>query len=308
MTDHRESIAILLPCFNEELTVGKTVSNFHSQFPNAEIIVCDNASDDRTAEKARETGARVLFEPRRGKGFAVRKLFSEVTADFYILADGDNTYPAEEARKLFALVRSGTADVAIGNRLAGGSYHQSSSRRFHFTGNHLIAYVVTRFFGQKVGDPLSGLRIFSRKFVKSVPLISQGFEIETELTLQAMDKGFVTTELPILYNSRPEENPSKLRTFSDGARIITMFFRFALYFRPLVITLSLSVLSFMAALLLGFAPVMEYFTQQYVYKVPSLIVAVSALMISVLSFFLGFVLESLRYARMENFLLSLRNR
>lgn len=296
-------LAVLLPCLNEEQAIAATIDDYRDAFPGAEIVVCDNASTDRTAEIARARGARVVHEPRRGKGHAVRRLFAGVEADWYIIADGDNTYHARDAAKLLEAAQRDASDMVVGDRLTSGSYARSKRRRFHFFGNAAIAVFVSRLFKRHVDDPLSGLRVFSRRFVRTVPLVSHGFEIETELTLQAIDKGFALQEVPIDYFDRPARSTSKLHTFSDGGRILWMLCRFALYFKPLLVSLWLAAAAVAVAVVLGLSPLLEYFRYSYVYKVPSLVVAVGFAVVAIFAFFMGFVLESLRYSRMENFLL-----
>ncbi len=305
--EKREKLAVLIPCFNEEATIATTLMDYQRVFPQAEIVVCDNASADRTGQIAKEHGVKVILEPRKGKGYAVRSLFTHMDADYFILTDGDHTYRANDAQKLLLLVMNQEADMAVGDRLSSGGYEKSRTRPLHLVGNKLIGKLITWFFGRRIQDPLSGLRVFNRKFVKTIPLISRGFEIETELTLQALDKGFSLREVGIAYADRPANNPSKLNTLSDGFKIILTFFRFAFYFRPVLLTTLVSSLSMFMSFILGLAPVLEYFQYQYVYKVPSLIVATGFFLMAIFAFFVGLILESLRYSRMENFLLLLND-
>jgi len=210
--------AVLIPCYNEARTVAKVVADFRRALPAAQVWVFDNASTDGTAELAAQAGARVHRVPAKGKGNVVRAMFREVEADVYLMVDGDDTYPAEHARALLDDVIQGRADMVVGTRL---EQHDSGSfRRFHGFGNKLVRWSIGRLFGQPVRDVLSGYRAFSRRFVKSMPVLSRGFEIETEMTVFAMANAFVLTERTVPYGVRPEGSESKLNTFRDGFRVL----------------------------------------------------------------------------------------
>jgi glycosyltransferase involved in cell wall biosynthesis len=294
-------LAIVIPCVNEGPSIGAVVADHRSFFPEAEIVVCDNCSTDDTAERALRAGARVIREPRPGKGFALRRLFHDVEADVYVMTDGDGTYSAEDAKRLLEALGDRASSLVTGDRRSSGAYERTDVRRFHGWGNAFIAWTISKLFHVRLKDPLSGLRVLPRAFVKAVPLISTGFEIETELTLQAVDKGFVTREFPIRYGNRPEGNPSKLNTVADGLRILEWITRFLFYFRPIFACWSLSALFMAASFLLGLPPLIEFFRYQYVYKVPSLVVSTGFAVLAIGSFFTGVILESLRYARRESF-------
>ncbi|MGO1070210.1 glycosyltransferase [Lysobacter sp. CA199] len=210
--------AVLIPCYNEASTVAKVVADFRRALPEAQVWVFDNASTDGTAELARQAGAQVYRVSAKGKGNVVRAMFREVEADVYLMVDGDDTYPADHARVLLEDIVDGRADMVVGTRL---EQHDSASfRRFHGFGNKLVRWSIGRLFGQPVRDVLSGYRAFSRRFVKSMPVLSRGFEIETEMTVFAMANAFVLTERTVPYGVRPEGSESKLSTFRDGFRVL----------------------------------------------------------------------------------------
>jgi glycosyltransferase involved in cell wall biosynthesis len=225
-------VAVLIPCFNEEKTVGKVVTDFNTALTGASIIVFDNESTDNTAAVAQMNGATVIHAPRRGKGNVVKQMFDQVDAEVYITVDGDDTYPASAAQELVAEFRKGGVDMIVGVRESSAQEH--SYRRFHRFGNRLVASLISRLFSIKLTDVMSGYRVLSKEFVKSVPLKSKGFEVETEMTLQAATKDFVIREVPIQYGSRPEGSYSKLNTFSDGFLVLKAIFIIFKDYKPLI--------------------------------------------------------------------------
>jgi glycosyltransferase involved in cell wall biosynthesis len=233
-----KKVAVLIPCFNESGTVGKVVTDFKVALPQAAIYVFDNNSTDDTGRIAQENGAVVVPSLRQGKGNVVRHMFDYVDADIYLMVDGDDTYPVVHAHELIHLIETGQADMAVGTRLS--NFAHRSFRSFHQFGNHLISKMIRVLFGVKVADVLSGYRAFSRDFVKTVPLMSGGFEIETELTLQAISKNFAIKEFPINYGSRPRGSYSKLNTFSDGFLILKATFIILKDYKPLLFFSSVS--------------------------------------------------------------------
>ena len=299
-------IAVLIPCYNEELTVSQVVADFRAALPEAEILVFDNNSKDRTAELALQAGARVIPSPRQGKGHVVRHMFDSVDADFYLMVDGDATYPAAEARKLIALVESGRADMAVGRRLT--SYAAGAFRQFHTFGNHLVARLISSLFGVQVSDVLSGYRVFSRDFVKSIPLLSAGFEIETEMTLQAISKNFTIVEADIAYGSRPEGSFSKLNTFSDGFRVLRSMFLIFKDYKPLIFFSAMAVLLFVLSIFAGIPPILDYVRNEnhFVKHVPLAVLAASLGILGCLSLSIGLILDTLSKYHQENFALHRR--
>ncbi|MGZ3652308.1 MAG: glycosyltransferase [Bdellovibrionota bacterium] len=294
-----KDVAVLLPCYNEEKTIAAVVRDFQAQLPGASVYVFDNCSSDRTSEEAKKAGATVVFSARRGKGNVIRHMFNVVEADAFLMADGDSTYPASEAPKLIAALRTHHADMIVGTRMA--TYSQNAFRRFHVFGNRMVARLISFLFGVEVTDVLSGYRAFSREFVKTVPLVSAGFEIETEMTLQAAAKNFVIREVPVPYGERPEGSVSKLNTFSDGFLVLKSLLLIFKDYRPLFFFGSLSVLLLGFSLLAGSAPIADYMHFHYVYRVPLAILAAALAIVAVLTLFVGLILETVRKFHGENF-------
>ena len=227
-----KKIAVLIPCYNEELTVAKTVRDFKTVLPEAVIYVYDNNSTDKTAELAKEAGAVVRKETHQGKGNVVRTMFREIDADAYVLVDGDDTYPAEEVQKLLEPVLEGNADMVIGDRLSNGTYYSENKRAFHEFGNNLVRDLINRLFHGSIKDIMTGYRVFSRRFVKCMPVRSEGFQIETEMTVFSLIMRLNVVELPITYRDRPEGSFSKLNTYKDGWKVLVTLFDLYKNYRP----------------------------------------------------------------------------
>ena len=213
--------AVLIPCYNEELTIEKVIKDFRKELPDADIYVYNNNSKDKTAEIAKRNGAIVKDEYRQGKGNVVRSMFYDIDADIYVMVDGDDTYPAEFVHKLIEPVVNGEADMAIGDRLSNGTYQKENKRHFHEFGNNLVKKGINVLFKTNLKDIMTGYRVFNKKFVKNMPVMSPKFEIETEMSLYALDKKFIIKEIPIIYRDRPEGSESKLITVSDGMKVKT---------------------------------------------------------------------------------------
>ena len=224
--------AVLVPCYNEAKTVSKVVGDFLRLDPDATVYVYDNNSTDDTARIAAEAGAVVVREYRQGKGRVVRSMFRDIDADIYVMVDGDDTYPAEEALAMRPLVADGIADMVIGDRLS-STYFQENTRPLHGIGNRLVRFLVNQLFGSDLHDIMTGCRCMSRTFVKTMPVLSPGFEIETEMTIHALDKEFLVKEVPISYRDRCEGSESKLSTVSDGARVLRMLIQLFRDYRPM---------------------------------------------------------------------------
>ena len=227
-----KKIAVLIPCYNEELTIRAVVEDFKNVIPEADIYVYDNNSNDDTAKIAKEAGAIVVPEYRQGKGHVVRSMFRDIEADCYIMVDGDDTYPAKDAYNVAKLVLENKADMAIGDRLS-STYFRENKRPFHNTGNKLVRTLINKIFKSEVKDIMTGCRAFNRKFVKSFPVLSNGFEIETEMSIHALDKRFLIAEIPIAYRDRPEGSESKLNTFQDGYRVLKTILKLYKDYKPL---------------------------------------------------------------------------
>ncbi len=218
MERENRKIAVVIPCYNEAQTIGKVVEDFKRELPDAEIYVYDNNSKDRTAEVAKRSGAKVRFCTRQGKGMVVRQMFAEVSADVYVMVDGDDTYTASDVHALLAPVLDGTCDLCVGNRLQ--RYARGSFALFHLFGNRLIKTMMERFYLARIDDMLSGYRVLTREVVEDLTLISTGFEIETEINIRAVWRGYRIVCVPTIYKKRPEGSVSKIRLFSDGYRIL----------------------------------------------------------------------------------------
>ncbi len=292
-------VAVVVPCFNEDLTVAKVVTDFTRALPGAQVLVYDNNSTDKTAVMARDAGAVVCHAPHQGKGNVVRQMFDEVDAQIYVMVDGDDTYPAAAATELIAELLKTGADMVVGVRMV--SFSAGSFRRFHQLGNHLVAGLISRLFSAKVTDVLSGYRVFSRAFVKTVPLMSPGFEIETEMTLQALTKRFVIREVPIVYGQRPPGSRSKLDTWSDGFLVLKSIGMIFKDYKPLLFFSSLSGILLLVTLAAGLTPIVDYIRSRYVYHVPLAILAMGAGIMSALSLTIGLTLHTISRYHNETF-------
>lgn len=282
--------AVLIPCYNESATIEKVVCDYKAVLPDAEIYVYDNNSTDGTAELAARAGATVRHEYRQGKGNVIRSMFRDIDADCYLITDGDDTYPAENAPEMVRMILGKKADMVNGDRLS-STYFEENKRPFHNMGNRVVRGLINRFFATDVRDIMTGYRAFSRAFVKTFPILSKGFEIETEMTIYAVDRNFVIREIPIAYRDRPAGSVSKLNTYSDGARVLKTIFRLYRDYKPFAFFGFLSVL-FLIAALCCFIPVLrEYFTTGLVPRFPTLIVGSSLGVCALLSFFAGVILN-----------------
>lgn len=295
-----EKIAVLLPAYNEEVTIVKVIEDFRKALPNADIYVYDNNSKDRTNELARKAGAIVRFEPRQGKGNVVRSMFREIDADYYIMADADDTYPAAEVEALLQPLRDGLADMTIGDRLSNGTYAEENKRGFHGFGNNLVRMLVNKLYKGNYNDIMTGYRGFNRLFVKTFPVLSPGFEIETELSIHSLDKRFKLVEVPITYKDRPEGSESKLSTFSDGFKVLRMIFNLFKDYKPLIFFTLLTILCFILGLIVGLPVIGEFAKTGMIDKLPSAVLATGFMILSALSFVAGFILDTVvRQQRMQ---------
>jgi glycosyltransferase involved in cell wall biosynthesis len=284
-------VAVVVPCHNEAATAGKVVRDFRAVLPEAQMLVVDNASTDATAETARQAGARVLHEPRAGKGFALLAGFREARgADYFVMVDGDDTYPAEDVLKLLEAARAG-ADMVVGTRLAGAE--QGAFRAGHSLGNRLFNLLVRMLFGVRTGDLFSGYRVLSRRFLETTPLIARGFEVEAELALQAVVQGYRTVEVPIRYRARPEESPSKLHTYRDGYRILVAILMFFRDYRPLKFFGLLALFLLLLSLAGGGLVIAEYLQTGLVPRLPLAVLSAALFILSALSMTCGVLLSSI---------------
>lgn len=267
-----QKIAILIPCYNESKTIAKVVKDYHRVLPDAEIYVYDNNSSDGTDQIAREAGAIVRYERRQGKGNVIRTMFREIEADCYLMIDGDDTYPAENAPEMVSLVLDQHVDMVIGDRLS-STYFTENKRPFHNSGNMLVRNLVNGLFHGNVTDIMTGYRAFSRTFVKTFPVLSKGFEIETEMTIHALDKNLSLASIPVGYRDRPQGSESKLNTVSDGCRVLKTIVRLFKDYKPLLFFGLLSLIVFAVALILFIPVFIEYGRTGLVRRLPTLVTA-----------------------------------
>ncbi len=285
-------IAVLVPCYNEALTIGKVIDDFHQELPDATVYVYDNNSSDETSAIAREHGATVRFEPRQGKGNVVRQMLRDIDADAYIMVDGDDTYPADAAKDLLAPILDGSADHVVGDRLSNGTYGEENTRAFHGFGNDLVRWLIKVLYGFEFTDVMTGYRAFSRQFAETLPVLSPGFEIETELSIHAVDKRFRIVQVPIVYRDRPEGSESKLNTVSDGIKVLGMIFSLFKDYKPLGFFSLLAAISFVIALILGIPVVMEFMATGLVPRFPTAILAVAFAGLAALMLVCGLILDT----------------
>lgn len=284
------SIAVLIPCYNESVTIKKVIEDYKKALPEATIYVYDNNSSDGTDEIVRKAGAEVRYEYRQGKGNVIRSMFRDIDADCYLMIDGDDTYPAENARHMVDLVLNKGVDMVIGDRLS-STYFTENKRPFHNLGNRMVRGLINKFFKSNVKDIMTGYRAFSRVFVKSFPVLSKGFEIETEMTIHALDKNFLLEEIPVTYRDRPEGSESKLNTFSDGFKVLKTIANLFRDYRPMTFFGFFSAIFDLTALGLFITVLMEYFETGLVERFPTLIVSGILAMIGILLWVCGLILQ-----------------
>ena len=284
-------IAVLIPCYNEAKTIAKVVSDYRAALPEADIYVYDNNSKDGTDEIARNAGAIVRYEYRQGKGNVIRTMFREIEADCYLMIDGDDTYPAENAREMVDLVLEKHVDMVVGDRLS-ATYFTENKRPFHNLGNRLVRGLVNTFFKGDVRDIMTGYRAFSYQFVKSFPVISQGFEIETEMTIHALDKNLSLKSIPVEYCDRPEDSVSKLNTYSDGFKVLKTIARLFKEYRPLRFFGILAALFGVVGLVMFLPVLIEFFATGLVPRFPTLIVSTVMMICALLLLVCGLVLDT----------------
>lgn len=298
------TVAVLIPCYNEAITIGKVVDDFKAVLPEANIYVYDNNSSDDTAKIALDHGAIVRFEPRQGKGNVVRSMFRDIDADYYIMVDGDDTYPAEAAIELLKPLEDGVADMTVGDRLSNGSYGEENDRAFHGFGNDLVRWLIKAIYGYAFDDVMTGFRAFTRTFVKTMPVLSSGFQIETELSIHAVDKRWRIVDVPIEYRDRPEGSYSKLSTFSDGAKVllaIAMLFKDC---RPFAFFGWIALLFVLIGLIVGLPVVFDYFATGLVPRLPSAVLAAALVFCGMLALAVGTILDTVAKSERRDWELS----
>ena len=276
-----KKIAVLIPCYNESKTIEKVVKDYKQALPEADIYVYDNNSKDGTDEVARKAGAIVRYETKQGKGNVIRTMFRDIDADCYLMIDGDDTYPAENAREMCEYVLNDNVDMVIGDRLS-STYFQENKRPFHNLGNKMVRGLINKIFKNNINDIMTGYRAFSYKFAKTFPVLSKGFEIETEMSIHAIDKNFTLKEIPVQYRDRPAGSVSKLNTYKDGARVLKTIATLFKEYKPSLFFNTISIFFYIIALLLSIPVLSEYFNTGLVPRFPTLIVACIALIIGLL--------------------------
>ncbi len=284
-----KKIAILIPCYNEAKTIGKVVKDYKRALPRADIYVYDNNSVDKTDKIAKKAGAIVRYEYKHGTGNVIRSMFRDIDADCYLMIDGDDTYPAENAKEMCDLILEGKADMVIGDRLS-STYFKENKRPFHNFGNKLVRFLINKLFKNKIKDIMTGYRAFSYEFVKGFPVLSKGFEIETEMTIHAVDKNFKIMEIPVEYRDRPEGSSSKLNTYKDGLKVlrtITILFK---EYKPASFFNFIAFIFFVIGLIIIIPAFVGYFNTGMVEKFPSLIVGCFSITVSLLNVITGIIL------------------
>lgn len=297
--------AVLIPCYNEELTIEKVIKDYKKELPEAQIYVYDNNSKDKTAEIAKANGAIVRHEYRQGKGNVVRSMFRDIDADIYVMVDGDDTYPANEVHKLIEPVVNKEADMVIGDRLTNGTYQKENKRKFHEFGNNLVKKSINIAFKTDLKDIMTGYRVFSRMFVKTMPVLSPNFEIETEMSLHALDKKFIIKEIPIEYRDRPEGSFSKLNTISDGIKVTKTIVKMFKDFKPRQFFWIIAIIIAIIGLIIGAPVLIEFAKTGFITKIPSAILATGIMTISLIIAQCGVILDTVVKQHKEDYELKL---
>ena len=295
-----DKIAVLIPCYNESSTIEKVVSDFKSRLPEAVIYVYDNNSTDGTDEKARSAGAVVRYEHQQGKGNVIRRMFAEIDARCYILVDGDDTYPADNVKEMVDRVLLRKADMVVGDRLS-STYFEENKRPFHNVGNRMVRGCINMLFHNNIRDIMTGYRAFSYRFVKTFPVLSKGFEIETEMSIHAIDKNMFVENVIIDYRDRPDGSESKLNTYSDGMKVMWTILRLFRTYRPLNFFGSISAVLMLLAIVFVIPVFATYIRTGLVPDFPTLIVCGFAVMAAIQSFFCGLLLQTMYQKNRQDF-------
>ncbi len=299
-----DKIAVLIPCYNEEKTIGKVVRDFKEVLPESTIYVYDNNSSDKTSEIAKAEGAVVRYEYQQGKGNVIRRMFREIDAECYIMTDGDDTYPAEFAREMCDKVLERNVDMVVGDRLS-STYFEENKRPFHNFGNSLVRASINTIFKSDIKDIMTGYRAFSYNFVKTFPVLSKGFEIETEMTIHTVDKNMFCENVIIDYRDRPEGSESKLNTYSDGFKVLKTIVRLFKNYKPFAFFSLLALLLFVISAAFFIPVLVNFFQTGTVEKIPTVIVCGITMLAAIISFFSGLVLDTIKQKNRQDFELSL---
>lgn len=286
------NVAVIIPCYNEALTIGKVIDDYHAALPGAMVYVYDNNSSDDTSQIAKQHGAIVRFEPRQGKGNVCRQMFRDIDADCYLMVDGDDTYDEAKAVDMVLPILNGDADMTVGDRLSNGTYAEENKRAFHGFGNNLVRFMIKWIYGYAFDDVMTGYRAMSRPFVKTFPVMSEGFQIETELSIHAVDRRWRIKDIPIVYRDRPEGSVSKLDTFGDGFKVITMIGALFKDYRPLKFFSLIAAVLLIVGLFFGIPVIFDFVHTGLVERLPTAILAVAFVFLSGLCLTTGLILDS----------------
>jgi len=298
--DGFSKIAILIPCYNEAKNIARVVADFRREIPHATVYVYDNNSTDGTADAARAAGAVVRHEPRQGKGNVVRSMLRDTVADYYVLVDGDDTYPAESARELLSVAEGG-ADLVVGDRLSNGTYRSANKRGFHNFGNNLVLFLINHLYGTDLADIMSGYRVLSRRFVRMYPALCSGFQLETDMTIFALSRKLRIAEVPVVYRDRPQGSQSKLSTYSDGLRVLGAVFNLYRLFHPLRYFSAIAGVLVLLGVLVGTPVILEFYATQFITKIPSAVLASGLVILASITFLGGLILDALNKSDQEEF-------
>ncbi len=285
-------VAVIVPCYNEAVTIGKVVEDFKRVLPEADVYVYDNNSTDGTGAIAADHGAIVRTERRQGKGNVVRQMMRDIDADYYLMVDGDDTYPAEAGPDLLAPLAAGEADIVVGDRLSNGTYGEENDRAFHGFGNNLVRFLIKAIYGFEFSDVMTGYRAYNKIFAKTIPVLSPGFEIETELSIHAVDKRWRIAEVPIDYRDRPEGSESKLSTFSDGFKVLMMILSLFKDYKPLALFSWVALIFVLLGLVAGIPVIAQFAATGLVPKLPTAILAMGLVFVGLMSFACGLILDT----------------
>lgn len=302
----KNKIAVLIPCYNEEKTIEKVVLDFRKELPDADIYVYNNNSTDNTIDILNKlNGIIVRNEYNQGKGNVVRRMFREVDADIYVMVDGDDTYPASEVHKLIQPIIDGKADMTVGDRLSNGTYKNENKRKFHQFGNNIVKKSINILFKTNLKDIMSGYRVFNKMFVKNTPILSSKFEIETEMTLSALDKKYIIEEIPIIYKDRVSGSYSKLNTIDDGIKVSKTILKMYKDYKPRKFFFTIAFVLLLLGLIVGIPVLVEFAKTHYITKMPSAILATGFVMLSAISLQSGLILDTIVKANREKYELEL---
>lgn len=302
----KNKIAVLIPCYNEEKTIEKVVLDFRKELPDADIYVYNNNSTDNTIDILNKlNGIIVRNEYNQGKGNVVRRMFREIDADIYVMVDGDDTYPASEVHKLIQPIIYGKADMTVGDRLSNGTYKNENKRKFHQFGNNIVKKSINILFKTNLKDIMSGYRVFNKMFVKNTPILSSKFEIETEMTLSALDKKYIIEEIPIIYKDRVSGSYSKLNTIDDGIKVSKTILKMYKDYKPRKFFFTIAFVLLLLGLIVGIPVLVEFAKTHYITKMPSAILATGFVMLSAISLQSGLILDTIVKANREKYELEL---